>query len=62
MKRRIWNIAGFMRANRSRDRRYPFDLGGKVSEYLVTRTPGDYGRSRMNVRGEPGPYLAERTR
>ncbi len=37
-------------------------FGGKASEYLVTLTPGEYGKSRMNVRGEPGPYLVERTR
>jgi hypothetical protein len=37
-------------------------FGGKASEYLVTLAPGEYGKSRMNVRGEPGPYLVERTR
>jgi len=37
-------------------------FGGTASSYLVTLTPGEYGKSRMNVRGEPGPYLVERTR
>jgi hypothetical protein len=37
-------------------------FGGKASEYLVTLAPGEYGKNRMNVRGEPGPYLVERAR
>ena len=35
-------------------------FGGKASSYLVTLVAGDYGKSRMNVRGEPGSYLMER--
>jgi hypothetical protein len=47
-------------------RQYAHDInfahfGGKASGYLVTLTPGDRGKRRMSVRGEPGSYLVERT-
>ncbi|HWU55632.1 MAG TPA: hypothetical protein VN175_09035 [Rhizomicrobium sp.] len=37
-------------------------FGGKASSYRVTLVAGEYGKSRMNVRGEPGPYLVEQVR
>ena len=35
---------------------------GKAANYSVTVISGDFGKSRMDVRGEPGPYLVERVR
>ena len=35
-------------------------FGGKASSYMVTVATGEFGKNRMNVRGEPGPYLVER--
>lgn len=37
-------------------------FSGKASNYLVTLHPGDFGKARMDVRGEGGPYLVERVR
>ena len=37
-------------------------FGGKPAKYAVTLHPGDYGRSRMVVRGEDGTYVVERVR
>ncbi|HEY2008292.1 MAG TPA: hypothetical protein VGH23_04850 [Rhizomicrobium sp.] len=37
-------------------------FGGKASKYSVTLHPGDFGKARMNVRGEGGPYLVARIR
>jgi len=37
-------------------------FGGKPAKYAVTLHPGDYGRSRMVVRGEDGTYVVERIR
>ena len=37
-------------------------FGGKASEYPVTLYPGDFGKARMDVRGEGGPYLVVRVR
>jgi hypothetical protein len=35
---------------------------GKASNYPVTLVSGEFGKSRLNVRGEPGPYIVERVR
>jgi hypothetical protein len=35
---------------------------GKAANYPVTVTPGEFGKSRLSVRGEPGPYRVERVR
>ena len=35
-------------------------FGGQASRYAVTLLAGDYGKSRLSVRGEPGLYLVER--
>jgi hypothetical protein len=35
---------------------------GKASDYPVTLVSGEFGKSRLNVRGEPGPYIVERLR
>jgi hypothetical protein len=37
-------------------------FGGQASKYIVTLHPGDFGKARMDVRGEGGPYLVERVR
>ncbi len=37
-------------------------FSGKASDYSITLHPGDYGKARMDVRGEGGPYLVERVR
>jgi hypothetical protein len=37
-------------------------FGGTASKYSVTLHPGDFGKARMNVRGEGGPYLVARIR
>ena len=37
-------------------------FSGKASNYPVSVHPGDYGKARMEVRGEPGPYLVQRIR
>ena len=37
-------------------------FGGKASEYSVTLYPGDFGKARLDVRGEGGPYLVVRVR
>jgi hypothetical protein len=37
-------------------------FAGKASNYPVTLHPGDFGKARMDVRGEDGPYLVERVR
>ena len=37
-------------------------FAGKASDYSITLHPGDYGKARMDVRGEGGPYLIERVR
>ena len=37
-------------------------FGGKASEYPVSLYPGDFGKARMDVRGEGGPYLVIRVR
>ncbi len=37
-------------------------FGGKASEYPVSLYPGDFGKARMDVRGEGGPYLVVRVR
>jgi hypothetical protein len=37
-------------------------FAGPASKYPVTIHPGDYGKARMNVRGEDGPFLVERVR
>jgi hypothetical protein len=37
-------------------------FAGKASDYSVTLHPGDYGKARLDVRGEGGPYLIERIR
>lgn len=34
-------------------------FGGPARDYIVTLTPGPYS-TRMDVRGEPGPYLVAR--
>jgi hypothetical protein len=35
---------------------------GKAANYPVTLTAGEFGKSRLDVRGEPGPYRVERVR
>ena len=35
---------------------------GKASEYPVKLIQGEFGKSRLDVRGEPGPYRVERIR
>lgn len=35
-------------------------FAGKASNYSVTLHPGDFGKARMDVRGEGGPYLVSR--
>ena len=35
---------------------------GKAANYPVTLTTGEFGKSRLDVRGEPGPYRVERVR
>jgi hypothetical protein len=35
---------------------------GKASDYPVTVISGEFGKSRLNVRGEAGPYIVERVR
>jgi hypothetical protein len=35
-------------------------FGGKASNYPVTIVQGDFGKSRLDVRGEPGPYIVDR--
>jgi hypothetical protein len=35
---------------------------GKAAKYPVTLIPGEYGESRLDVRGEPGPYRVEKVR
>lgn len=35
---------------------------GKAANYPVTLTPGEFGKSRLSVRGEPGAYRVERVR
>lgn len=35
-------------------------FGGKASEYPVSLNSGNYGKARMDVRGEGGPYLVVR--
>lgn len=35
-------------------------FGGQASRYSVTLLAGEYGKSRLGVRGEPGLYLVER--
>jgi hypothetical protein len=37
-------------------------FGGKASNYPVSLHAGDFGKARMDVRGEGGPYLVERVR
>lgn len=37
-------------------------FAGKATEYSVSLNPGDYGKVRLEVRGEGGPYLVERVR
>ena len=37
-------------------------FSGKASDYSITLHPGDFGKARMDVRGEGGPYLIERVR
>lgn len=37
-------------------------FAGKASNYPVTLHPGDFGKARMDVRGEDGPYLVVRVR
>jgi hypothetical protein len=37
-------------------------FSGKASDYPVTLHPGDFGKARMDVRGESGPYLVDRIR
>ena len=37
-------------------------FGGKASNYAVTLVTGEFGKSRMSVRGEAGPYLVEQVR
>lgn len=37
-------------------------FAGKASAYSVSVHSGDFGKSRMDVRGEPGPYLVDRIR
>lgn len=37
-------------------------FGGKAANYSVTLAASGAGKSRMNVRGEGGPYLVERMR
>lgn len=37
-------------------------FAGKASSYPVTLHPGDYGKARMDVRGEDGPFLVVRVR
>jgi hypothetical protein len=37
-------------------------FSGKASNYPVTLHPGDFGKARMNVRGEDGSYLVVRVR
>ena len=37
-------------------------FSGKAPNYTVTLHQGDFGKSRMDVRGEGGPYLVERLR
>jgi hypothetical protein len=35
---------------------------GKASDYPMTLVSGEFGKSRLDVRGEPGPYIVERVR
>jgi hypothetical protein len=35
-------------------------FAGKAADYAVTLHPGDFGKARMDVRGEGGPYLVSR--
>jgi hypothetical protein len=35
---------------------------GKAANYPVTLISGEFGKSRLDVRGEPGPYRVERVR
>jgi hypothetical protein len=35
-------------------------FSSKASNYPVTLHPGDFGKARMDVRGEGGPYLVKR--
>jgi hypothetical protein len=35
-------------------------FGGRASNYAVALVAGEYGKSRLDVRGEPGPYVVER--
>lgn len=37
-------------------------FSGKASNYPVTVRASDFGKARMDVRGEPGPYLVQRIR
>lgn len=37
-------------------------FSGKASNYPVTLHAGDFGKTRMDVRGESGPYLVDRIR
>jgi hypothetical protein len=37
-------------------------FGGRASNYPVSLNPGNFGKVRMDVRGEGGPYLVERVR
>jgi hypothetical protein len=34
----------------------------KASDYPVTLVSGEFGKSHLNVRGEPGPYIVEMVR
>ena len=34
----------------------------KAENYPVTLTSGEFGKSRLDVRGEPGPYRVEKIR
>jgi hypothetical protein len=35
---------------------------GKASDFPVKLIPGEFGKSRLDVRGEPGPYIVEKVR
>jgi hypothetical protein len=37
-------------------------FSGSASNYPVSLNPGNFGKVRMDVRGEGGPYLVERVR
>jgi hypothetical protein len=37
-------------------------FGGRPANYTATITAGEFGKIRMEVRGEPGSYLVERIR